>query len=140
MNEVKDKNGVVLQVGDRVKAKRGETCITGRIDRAPAGMLYVREVGYSVGGLINRGYEITLSHRPKPPKPKLPTTPGLYRVNRGNHDTVISSYRRVMLTTNGQWYWVDFTNSLSPTSKVSDTDEFAADCAEQLVLVYGGAA
>ena len=69
----------------------------------------------------------------------LPTQPGIYHANiyGDREDTELTSLRRLLLTTKGQWYWMDFT-----ASKGSDILEPAEESsvAEYVqTLVYGGA-
>lgn len=65
------------------------------------------------------------------PVPSLPTKPGLYQVvPRG---TSLGVSRRLMLSTDGKWSWVDFTcgGSMVP-AEISSIGDYADD----LVLVY----
>jgi hypothetical protein len=65
------------------------------------------------------------------PVPSLPTKPGLYQVvPRG---TSLGVSRRLMLSTDGTWNWVDFScgGSMQPAEISS-----VADYADQLILVY----
>lgn len=65
------------------------------------------------------------------PVPSLPTKPGLYQVVP--RTTPLTTSRRLMLSTDGKWSWVDFTSggSMSPAEIAS-----VADFADDLILVY----
>lgn len=80
-----------LREGDRIKAKKGETTLQGRLrtrgyeyDKSGLG---IEGLGWSLDALVINGFTLHISHRPKPPKKPLPTVPGLYQAN--DPDTAI---------------------------------------------------
>ena len=69
----------------------------------------------------------------------LPTVPGLYSVRE--KDTDIRDLKRLLRTTHGEWFWIDFT-ALHPTvvAQKEDTDYLTDPTNNfELTLVYGGA-
>jgi hypothetical protein len=71
--------------------------------------------------------------------PPLPEKPGLYRIHgqNGKPDTSLSNYKRAVLTTRGEWFWLDFTaQAVSVLKPVSE--DFADQFGDGLALVYGG--
>ena len=67
----------------------------------------------------------------------LPTVPGLYTLRE--EDTKINSFVRLLLTTHGEWFWIDFTAS-AVAQKVRDMSPYVYPGTDyDLTLVYGGA-
>lgn len=74
-------------------------------------------------------------------KINIPTEPGVYSVREG--DTPITSLRRLVLTSKGDWYWLDFTARYQDAvlEPVKDIQEIAEPgfYNHKITLVYGGA-
>lgn len=69
----------------------------------------------------------------------LPTVPGLYTLRE--EDTKINALKRLLLTTHGEWFWIDFTAD-DPTVVVHEVDtDYLTNPTKNydLTLVYGGA-
>jgi len=107
-----------IQVGDRVRATQGEeeavftvgdksTAFTGWLEAKTSGAIFYPSEGWE--------FEVI----EKAPRPMM--KPGLYRVTE--EDTDISEYKRVILTTNDEWFWLDFTSS-SPAERLRNPENY----------------
>lgn len=120
-----------INVGDTVTATNTKTGNTATFKVAAARVTYVASAEHIFY------YNLWAFERHTPPLPK---QPGLYRLNGDSlaEDTSLRNYKRAVLTTNGDWFWLDFTaqsvNVLKPVS-----EDFADQFGDGLVLVYGGA-
>ena len=124
-----------IREGDQVRATSktnddmAEFTVVGRSAETP--WLYSENNVY-----LSKNFTFEVLKRAEKP---LPTVPGLYSVRE--KDTDIRDLKRLLRTTHGEWFWIDFT-ALHPTvvAQKEDTDYLTDPTNNfELTLVYGGA-